>query len=60
MLGRAREGTVGASSPPGLEKVASALRAELTVSAGGTSRYRRQSVPRPGEIQVVPRIFDSP
>lgn len=55
MFGRTREGTVGVSSPPGLEKVASAPRAESTVSAGGTSRYRRQSVPRLGEIQVVPR-----
>ena len=33
---------------------------ELAVRGGGTSRYRRQKRPRPGEIQVVPRLYDRP
>ena len=55
-----REGTDGASPRSGPEKVALAPRPRTAVRGGGTSRYRRQKRPRPGEIQVVPRLYNRP
>ena len=48
MFGRTREGTVGASSPPGLEKVAFAPRAESDSKRRRDFPLQKTECPPPG------------